>query len=216
MSIWIQITSGHGNTPEQVRWAVTRVARELQREATAAGTPLQLLEPSADELGDTNHSIVFSLPGEVIPAWLMTWVDPKTKMGTVKWIGSIASQPHHKRKNWFVGVQVMMQPDPGTWDLKDVRVETFRSSGPGGQNVNKVASAVRIIHVPTGITVAAQDERSQHQNRRLAFERLYRRLQAEDERKERDAQQTRWSQHNKLERGNAIRTYEGERFKRTR
>ncbi|MCH2461478.1 MAG: peptide chain release factor-like protein [Gemmatimonadetes bacterium] len=56
--------------------------------------------------------------------------------------------------------------------LAECRVETFRSGGPGGQHQNVTESGVRLVHIPTGIRVAARDERSQHRNRRIALKRL--------------------------------------------
>lgn len=61
---------------------------------------------------------------------------------------------------------------------REVRIDTFRASGPGGQHVNKTSSAVRITHLPSGVVVVAQDSRSQFRNRTLAFNRLVEKLQA--------------------------------------
>jgi len=60
---------------------------------------------------------------------------------------------------------------------REVRMDTFRASGAGGQHLHKTESAVRLVHPPSGQTVTVSDTRSQHQNRELAFERLIRRLQ---------------------------------------
>ena len=76
-------------------------------------------------------------------------------------------------------------------DEKDLEEIFTRSSGPGGQNVNKVASRVVLRHIPTGLTVSIQDSRSQHENRRLARERLLAVIQQKEIELERSARQAR-------------------------
>jgi peptide chain release factor 1 len=108
------------------------------------------------------------------------------------------------------GVLVYPEPDEVEIDLdeKDLRIDVYRSSGPGGQSVNTTDSAVRITHLPTGTVVSCQNEKSQIQNRIRATEVLRARLQAlADERAQQEASEQRRSQVRTVDRSERVRTY---------
>lgn len=130
--------------------------------------------------------------------------------GSVLWISTQNPyRPFHKRKNWFVGVHFFTDADTITIDERDIRYETSRSSGHGGQNVNKVETAVKATHVPTGLSVRCEDERSQLLNKARAKERLILKLSAINDEKKAEQDRKIWMNHNTLERGNPVKTFRG-------
>jgi peptide chain release factor 2 len=118
--------------------------------------------------------------------------------------------PNNLRQTSFAQVEILptSEDDPEVEvRSEDIKMDTFRSSGPGGQNVQKVASAVRLTHVPTGIVVSCQNERSQHQNREFAVRILKARLLAlQEEEKAKEVANLR-GERSANEWGNQIRSY---------
>ncbi len=202
---WLQITSGRG--PAECCRVVARVVERIRAEADKRHIEVRILEAAPGMKPNIFKSVLLALEGENRSEFAKGWE------GTIQWIGESMFRPHHKRKNWFVGVKRLAPPPANQWSDNELRIEKMRSSGPGGQHANKTESAVRVTHVSTGLSAFAQEERSQHLNKKLAMTRLFALLQEKGESERRRHRQERWSQHNRLERGNPVRVYKGGKFK---
>lgn len=190
----IQISAGQG--PAECQLAVAKLYKALKDEY---GDLTVLSETSGCEKGCFD-SIRFQ-----------TEQDLGSLEGTVLWICQSPFRKNHKRKNWYVDVSIIPEQAEIVSD-REYRIEKFHCGGKGGQNVNKVETGVRIIHIPTGLTAQSTEERSQFQNRQRAMEKLQEKLTGL--RQEQIARQTNaaWQEHNRIVRGNPVRTYVGERF----
>lgn len=197
MKKYIQLTAGRG--PVECARAVTLVARELLKDFPDA--ELVESEPHNTE-ADCYMSMLFF--AEVHSEKEQEWA------GTVLWRAtSDRYRPGYPRKNWFVGVE-FIDPIalPEVSDM-DIIYETMRSGGHGGQNVNKVETAVRAVHLPTGISAKCCTQRSQAQNREAARRLLLLKLQRLQDSATMAFQAANWSKHISLQRGNPVRMFSG-------
>lgn len=200
----IQITSGKG--PAECCRVVACVQSLMMKQAKQQGFQMQELENKAGELKGTLLSSTMMLIGNNLDDFLKEWV------GTIQWIAQSPYRRNHKRKNWFVGVTAFDVKTLMQWDPKDVKLETCRSSGPGGQNVNKVETAVRGTHLPSGLQVLVMDTRSQLENKKLCLSRLQEKVLVWQAEQLMEQQQNQWQNHYELARGNAVKVIRRDLF----
>lgn len=201
----IQISSGKG--PLECQWVVAKVLKIFLEEVKIQNIEYEMIHRENGDENLTLKSVTLQLKGKNIETFLATW------SGSILWIGKSTFRKLHKRSNWFIGIFELEGLEKIQFNEKDIQYQTTRSQGNGGQNVNKVNTAVRATHKPSGISVFAQDSRSQLENKKLAVSRLKEKINALELQKLENQMQETWNNHLLVERGNPIRTFSGSDFK---
>ena len=194
---YLQITSGRG--PAECQRAVWHMVRYLQKELPT----LKLVEHEAGYESDCFKSVILRA---------VEGTDIERFKGSHVWICPSPFRPNHKRKRWFFGIEPLPKSDELVLNLKEVRLDTFRGSGPGGQHINTTNSAVRATWVPEGISVIASGERSQHRNKQLALARLQQVTSSLQDQQSNQSKKEAWDIHNQLKRGKAVLTFKEPEF----
>jgi peptide chain release factor 2 len=197
----VSINAGAGGTEAQ-DWAemlFRMYARWVERRGY--GTEVIDLQPG-DEAGI--KSVTFTAEGDNAYGYL------KTENGVHRLVRISPFNASGKRHTSFASVFVYPELDNEIFvdvDDKDLRVDVFRASGAGGQHVNKTSSAVRITHLPTGIVVQCQQEKSQHRNKDLAMKVLKSRLYQMEQQKQEEKMQALHEGKDDIAWGSQIRSY---------
>lgn len=195
------------NGPAECQLAAAKTLAQLLEDCRANGLEASVLQRVKGDENGTIQSAVIEVKGTACERIVQPWI------GTILWIQKSPYRSSHGRKNWFVGVFKCKPTTNFTWSESDLNIQTMRSSGAGGQHVNKVSSAVRITHTPTGISVVAQDSRSQLQNKKIALERIKEKLKELETKHFSMMEADQWSKHYQLERGNPVKVFTGLEFK---
>jgi peptide chain release factor 2 len=198
---YIEIHPGAGGTEAQ-DWAAIML-RMYCRWADQHGYKLEWLEQTSGEEAGIK-SVTLRVNGTDAYGWL------KTESGVHRLVRISPFDSSARRHTSFASVWVYPVIDDNIdveLEEKDLRIDTYRASGAGGQHINKTDSAVRITHIPTGIVVQCQNDRSQHRNRAAAYDMLRARLYEAELQKREDAAQAEHDSKTDIGWGHQIRSY---------
>ena len=198
---YLDIQAGSGGTEAQ-DWA-EMILRMYLRWGEDHGFDTELVECSAGDVAGIKSATIY-FKGEFAFGWL------RTETGVHRLVRKSPFDSGNRRHTSFAAVFVSPEVDDDI-DIEinpaDLRIDTYRASGAGGQHVNRTDSAVRITHEPTGIVVQCQNDRSQHKNKDQAFKQLKAKLYELEMQKKTDEQQALEASKSDIGWGSQIRSY---------
>ncbi|MHB1949440.1 MAG: peptide chain release factor 2 [Gammaproteobacteria bacterium] len=201
MNAYMDVQSGSGGTEAQ-DWA-NMILRMYLRWGERHGFQTELLEASAGEVAGIKSATI-KFTGPYAFGWL------RTETGVHRLVRKSPFDANHKRHTSFASVFVSPEIDDSIEveiNPADLRVDTYRASGAGGQHVNRTDSAIRITHIPTNTVVQCQADRSQHKNRAMAMSQLRAKLYELEMQKRRSKQEELEANKMDITWGSQIRSY---------
>ena len=198
---YLDIQAGSGGTEAQ-DWA-EMLLRMYLRWAESKGFNTELVEISGGDVAGIKSATIH-VGGDFAFGWL------RTETGVHRLVRKSPFDSGNRRHTSFASVFVSPEINDDIevdLDMSDVRVDTYRSSGAGGQHVNKTDSAVRLTHEPSGIVVQCQSQRSQHKNKELAIKQLKAKLYELEELKRKEGAQSVEEEKANIGWGSQIRSY---------
>ena len=200
-SVIMEIRGGAGG--EEAALFAHSLLRMYTMYVQSRGWQLEMLNLNETELGGVKEAI-FSVDG----AGAYNRLKYESGVHRVQRVPETETQGRIHTSTATVAVMPQAEEVDFALDMKDLRIDTFRSSGAGGQHINKTSSAIRVTHLPTGMVVECQNERSQFQNKDKALEILRSRLLAQKQKQQQDAiNASRQGQVGTGDRSEKIRTY---------
>ena len=198
---YLDIQAGSGGTEAQ-DWA-SMLLRMYLRWAESRGFKVEVTEESGGDVAGIKSATI-KVDGEYAYGWL------RTETGVHRLVRKSPFDSGNRRHTSFASVFVYPEVDDDI-DIEvnpaDLRVDTYRASGAGGQHVNKTDSAIRLTHIPTGIVVQCQNDRSQHKNRAEAMKMMKAKLYELEMQKQREEQQALEDSKSDIGWGSQIRSY---------
>jgi len=200
---YILFTAGRG--PIECGLAVQGIQMRFRKFLESEELNYEIVRRQLGQIHQSIYTIVFRIELEEISR-VDHW------FGTIQWISKSPVRKYAKRKNWYIKCCEIHLPESKQMNLNDITIQSYKASGPGGQHRNKVETAIRIIHNPTGTIVTASDSKSKVQNKKSAIAKLKKALSKQSHALQQDSNLEEWSSKIEIQRGCPSKVFYGAKF----